>query len=130
MKFNCCLFLSFSMSFYDIETKRLRNAYKPQNKIANAVKNAVAHTPKILLTATPLQNSLLELYGLVSVIDDYTFGDLKSFKSQYARLTGEDNFDDLKEKLKPICKWTLRRQVLEYVKYTNKIAITQEFISN
>ena len=59
------------MSFYDIETKRLRNAYKPQNKIANAVKNAVAHTPKILLTATPLQNSLLELYGLVSVIDDY-----------------------------------------------------------
>ena len=55
------------MSFYDIETKRLRNAYKPQNKIANAV----AHTPKILLTATPLQNSLLELYGLVSVIDDY-----------------------------------------------------------
>ena len=48
------------------EAHRLRNVYKPQNKIATAVKNAVAHAPKMLLTATQLQkNSLLELYGLV-----------------------------------------------------------------
>jgi len=110
------------------EAHRLRNVYKTSNKIANAIKGAVAHCPKLLLTATPLQNSLMELYGLVSIIDDYTFGDLKSFKSQFARLTNEDNFDDLKERLKPICKRTLRRQVLEYVKYTNRIPITQEFI--
>ena len=109
------------------EAHRLRNVYKTSNKIANAIKNAVAHAPKLLLTATPLQNTLMELYGLVSVIDDYTFGDLKSFKSQFARLTNEDRFDDLKERLKPICKRTLRRQVLEYVKYTNRIPITQEF---
>ncbi|HHT9130618.1 MAG TPA: SNF2-related protein, partial [Candidatus Brocadiaceae bacterium] len=110
------------------EAHRLRNVYKSSNIIANAIKNAVAHAPKILLTATPLQNSLLELYGLVSVIDDYTFGDLKSYKSQFSRLTGEDSFDDLKERLKPICKRTLRRQVLEYVKYTNRMAITEEFV--
>ncbi len=110
------------------EAHRLRNVYKPQNKIANAVKNAVVNAPKILLTATPLQNSLLELYDLVSVIDDYTFGDLKSYKSQFSRLTGEDSFDDLKERLKPICKKILRRQVLEYVKYTNRMAITEEFV--
>ena len=110
------------------EAHRLRNVYKPTNKIANAIKNAVAHAPKLLLTATPLQNTLMELYGLVSIIDDYTFGDLKSFKGQFAKLTNEDNFDDLKERLKPICKRTLRRQVLEYVKYTNRIPITQEFI--
>ncbi len=42
------------------EAHRLRNVYKPQNKIANALKNALQHAPKILLTATPLQNSLLE----------------------------------------------------------------------
>ena len=69
----------------------------------------------------------MELYGLVSIIDDFTFGDLTSFKSRFARLTNNDNFDDLKERLKPICKRTLRRQVLEYVKYTNRIPITQEF---
>lgn len=110
------------------EAHRLRNVYKPTNKIANSIKNALAHAPKILLTATPLQNSLLELHGLVSVIDDYTFGDLKSFKSQFSRVTGEDDFEDLKGRLHSICKRTLRRQVLEYIKYTNRLAITQEFI--
>lgn len=109
------------------EAHHLRNVYKNTNKIANAIKSAVALSPKLLLTATPLQNSLMELYGLVSIIDDYTFGDLTSFKSRFARLTNNDNFDDLKERLKPICKRTLRRQVLEYVKYTNRIPITQEF---
>ena len=109
------------------EAHHLRNVYKNTNKIANAIKAAVAHSPKLLLTATPLQNTLMELYGLVSIIDDYTFGDLTSFKSRFARLTNNDNFDDLKERLKPICKRTLRRQVLEYVKYTNRIPITQEF---
>jgi superfamily II DNA or RNA helicase len=109
------------------EAHHLRNVYKPTNKIANTIKDAVALSPKILLTATPLQNTLLELYGLVSVIDDYAFGDLKSFKSKFSRLTGEDNFDDLKGRLKPICQRTLRRQVLEYIKYTNRIPITQEF---
>src|SRR3990167_4655654 len=110
------------------EAHRLRNVYKPSNKIATAVKNAVAHAPKMLLTATPLQNSLLELYGLVSIIDDYTFGDLKSYKNQFARLANENDFHNLKERLKPICIRTLRRQVLEYVKYTNRMAITQEFV--
>jgi hypothetical protein len=110
------------------EAHRLRNVYKPTNKISNAVKRAVSHAPKILLTATPLQNSLLELYGLVSIIDDYTFGDLQSYKHQFSRLTGEDSFEDLKNRLKPVCKRTLRRQVLEYIKFTNRLAITQEFI--
>src|SRR3989337_1492651 len=109
------------------EAHHLRNVYKNTNKIASAIKTAVAHSPKLLLTATPLQNSLMELYGLVSIIDDYTFGDLRSFKSQFARLTNDDNFDDLKARLNPVCKRTLRRQVLEYVKYTNRIPITQEF---
>src|SRR5579859_5880454 len=51
------------------EAHRLRNVYKPANRIANAIKGAVADFHKVLLTATPLQNSMLELYGLVSIID-------------------------------------------------------------
>lgn len=109
------------------EAHRLRNVYKPSNKIAKAIKEALAHAPKILLTATPLQNSLLELYGLVSIIDEYTFGDLKSFKTMYARQTPDSNFDELKRRLEPICKRTLRRQVLEYINYTNRTCILQEF---
>jgi superfamily II DNA/RNA helicase len=109
------------------EAHRLRNVYKPTNKIANIIKNAVCQSPKVLLTATPLQNSLLELYGLVSIIDDFAFGDLKSYKSQYARLSEAGMFDELKHRLAPICKRTLRRQVLEYINYTNRIPLVEEF---
>lgn len=109
------------------EAHRLRNVYKTNNKIGKAIKEAISHAPKILLTATPLQNSLLELYGLVSIIDEYAFGDLKSFKAQYTRITENQNFDDLKNRLEPICKRTLRRQVLEYINYTNRTCILQEF---
>ncbi|KAF0153575.1 MAG: hypothetical protein FD143_107 [Ignavibacteria bacterium] len=109
------------------EAHRLRNVYKPNNKIANSIKNSIANAPKILLTATPLQNSLLELFGLVSFVDEYAFGDLKSFRIQYSRLADENIFNELKARLAPLCIRTLRRQVLEYIRYTKRIPITQEF---
>lgn len=110
------------------EAHRLRNVYKPSNKIGNALKSALAHCPKVLLTATPLQNSLLELYGLVSLVDEHIFGDLKSFKSQFSRLSTEEDFEALRQRIKPLCQRTLRRQVLEYVSYTNRIALVEEFV--
>lgn len=111
------------------EAHRLRNVYKSSNKIARRIKTAIEKSPKILLTATPLQNSLLELYGLTSFIDEYIFGDLKSFKSQFTRIDDNDEqlYNDLKERIAPICKRTLRKQVLEYINYTNRLSITQEF---
>ncbi len=110
------------------EAHRLRNVYKGTSKIALAIKNAIAPYPKVLLTATPLQNSLLELYGLVSIIDDYAFGDQKSYRQRFTRLGENEDFVELKERLAPICKRTLRRQVLEYVRYTNRHALVQEFV--
>jgi SNF2 family DNA or RNA helicase len=110
------------------EAHRLRNVYKTSSRIALAIKQAVNSFPKLLLTATPLQNSLLELYGLVSIIDDYAFGDLKSFRTRFARLGNQGDFAELKERLKPICKRTLRRQVLEYVAFTDRHALVQEFV--
>jgi ERCC4-related helicase len=110
------------------EAHRLRNVYKPTNKIANAIKQAIAPFHKILLTATPLQNSLLELYGLVSIVDEYAFGDLKTYRNRFTRLSSDSTFNDLKERLAPICKRTLRKQVLEYIKFTNRHALVQEFI--
>jgi SNF2 family DNA or RNA helicase len=56
------------------EAHRLRNVFKPTVKMTRRVAEAVKPAPKLLLTATPLQNSLMELYGLVSVIDPHVFG--------------------------------------------------------
>lgn len=109
------------------EAHRLRNVYKPSNIIANVLKGALQERHKLLLTATPLQNSLLELFGLVSVIDDHTFGDLKSFREQFASLSQSQVFDTLKARLKPICHRTLRRQVTAYVPYTKRHAMVECF---
>lgn len=110
------------------EAHRLRNVYKPSNVIANALKIALAGKDKLLLTATPLQNSLLELFGLVSFIDEHIFGDLKSFREQFANLSQEQVFKSLKSRLKPVCHRTLRRQVMPYIKYTQRLPIVEEFI--
>lgn len=110
------------------EAHRLRNVYKPDNKTANILRDALSNAPKVLLTATPLQNSLLELYGLVSIVDDRVFGDLDSFKTQFGQLKDAASFDALKSRIQPICKRTLRRQVEAYVKYTRRIPMLEEFM--
>jgi superfamily II DNA or RNA helicase len=109
------------------EAHRLRNVYKPSNVIANTLKQALSDRHKLLLTATPLQNSLLELFGLVSFIDEHSFGDLKSFREQFANLSQQRTFEVLRERLKPVCHRTLRRQVTAYVPYTKRHAILEEF---
>ncbi len=112
------------------EAHRLRNVYKTGNVIARALKDALARVhSKVLLTATPLQNSLLELYGLVSVIDDRVFGDLDSFRAQFGNPSTEQAFKNLKARLAPVCKRTLRWQVQPYVSYTARRAIVEEFTS-
>ena len=107
------------------EAHRLRNVYKSGNITARTLKDAMTHVhAKVLLTATPLQNTLLELYGLVSIIDDRVFGDLDSFRSQF---TNRANHNALRARLAPVCKRTLRQQVQPYVSYTARHAIVQEF---
>ena len=109
------------------EAHYLRNSYKPNNIIGNTLRDALDGKRKILLTATPLQNSILELYGLTSFIDENIFGDIRSFKSQFIR-AGEIEFEDLRDRISPICNRTLRRQVQEYINYTNRIPITEQFV--
>ena len=111
------------------EAHKLRNVYKPNNVTGNRLKNALAGArKKLLLTATPLQNNLLELYGLTSLIDDHVFGDEKTFREMYVAVTNTDVRNrSLRSRLQNFCKRTLRSQVTEYVRYTNRIAMLQEY---
>lgn len=113
------------------EAHKLRNVYKSDSSIANAIKIAFQNTPKILLTATPLQNSLLELYGLVSIIDPDFFGSFESFKEEYITTAsgrgGHKKLSSLRKRLGLISNRTLRQQVQEYINYTSRRSITQRF---
>src|SRR5579862_1483691 len=111
------------------EAHRMRNVYKSSNKQARAISEALEGSPKILLTATPLQNNLLEIYGLVSVIDPYIFGDEVSFKDQFVLSKDEESRNNiLKKRIAPLIIRTLRKQVKEYIPFTKRIALTHEFV--
>ena len=107
------------------EAHKLRGAYRASNKMGQAIRTAISDRRKLLLTATPLQNSLIELYGLSTLIDEHLFGDLAAFRTQYCSKDGD--LDGLKERLRSFCYRTLRSQVLEYVKYTERRPITRPF---
>src|SRR5680860_25432 len=107
------------------EAHKLRNAYRPSNKVGKAIRWATQGRRKLLLTATPLQNSLMELYGLSSLIDVHIFGDANAFRSQYVNAGGD--LVELRQRLAGFCKRTLRQDVLEYVRYTERRALTQPF---
>ena len=107
------------------EAHKLRNAHRTSNRTGQALKRALQGRKKLLLTATPLQNSLMELYGLSTLIDEHLFGDETAFRKQFMNSgTGQD---ELRERLASFAKRTLRRDVLEYIKYTERKALTQPF---
>lgn len=110
------------------EAHRLRNVYKTSNVIGNKLKTALTGKKKLLLTATPFQNNLMELYGLVSIIDDRLFSDAKTFREKYVKVENEEMRNVfLRAKLQSFCKRTLRKQVTEYVPYTKREAILTRY---
>lgn len=106
------------------EAHKLRNAYQPSRRGGQAVRWAFELRRKVLVTATPLQNSLLELYGLGWVIGDHVFGDKSTFQTRYCNAGGD--LVELRRRLSKICQRTLRRDC-PYVRYTNRQAMTHPF---
>lgn len=80
--------------------------------------------PKILLTATPLQNSLMDLYGLISFIDPRIFGSEQVFRQRYMK---DEDYDDLKRELTPVLYRTLRKDVADYMHFVKRICRTVDF---
>lgn len=112
------------------EAHKLRNVYKAATTARAAIlRDALKERPKLLLTATPLQNNLMELYGLVSVLDEHFFGSPEGFKAEFSGRSDEASLAVLGSRLQPICKRTLRRQVQKagLINYTNRIARTFDF---
>lgn len=130
------------------EAHRMRNVYRKGNKTAKKLRDTIAGKPKLLLTATPLQNSLMELFGLVSFIDEKYLGDPDSFKFLYVQPRGTNNeaqksrLSDLRERLMGkidkftgeteggILTRTLRKQVRGLIPFTNRFSITEDFSPN
>lgn len=110
------------------EAHRVRNHWNGKNRSGQAVANIVQHASKtILLTATPLQNRLEELYGLVSVFDPDYFYSLDAFRERYIK-NRDLGGDDLSDRVAEISKRTLRRDADKYIQFTKRLPITVEFM--
>ena len=113
------------------EAHRLRNVYRTgASKRAKALRDSLRKPFKLLLTATPLQNSIMELYGLVSMLDEKVFGDEASFRTLYAGTRPEPaKLMLLRKRMEPICRRTLRKTVQEagHISYTRRIPVTFRF---
>lgn len=128
------------------EAHRFRRVYRGRDasKMAYEIREIIKDKPKVLLTATPLQNNLEELYGIASFIDDKLLGTPYSFKTRYVEpikeqsesskirleelrnlIQGEDKDDSFS--ISGVITRTLRKQVLEYVPFTDRTSTTFDF---
>lgn len=129
--YNCAVQLKIVMKKQDWnlvvidEAHKLRNFYKGETKIAEGINEAFLGKKKLLLTATPIQNSLMDIFSLVSIIDTSILGNEYSFMENY--LYSDRRHNELKNRLKCVLHRTLRKDVLEYIKYTNREAMTVAF---
>lgn len=105
------------------EAHNLRNVFHGTKRAMNLY-NATKGIPKILLTATPLQNSLSDLHGLVSYIDPRIFGTEKNFKRRF--IEGQD-YKELKKELSPVLYRTLRKDVAKYMDFKKRECLTVDF---
>lgn len=110
------------------EAHRLRNYWTGKTKAAEAVAHIVQGAHKtVLLTATPLQNKLEELYGLVSIFAPGYFYSLDAFRERYIKNRDIGGDDDLVERVATVSKRTLRRDADKYIHFTKRLPLTVEF---
>lgn len=113
------------------EAHKLRNYYKNTSKstVAKSIAHLAKFTDKVLfLTATPLQNNLAELYGLVSILEPNYFHSLEVFRERYMKGDNPYARQDLRERIAKITKRTLRTQT--NVQYTERKPVTIRFKSS
>lgn len=98
--------------------------YKEESKdalIAQRVREAIGAAPVLLLTATPIQNSLAELWGLVQYVEQTgtLLGNLDTFRRVFCpgddAMIAEGQDDELRRRMSSVCQRTLRRQAQEFM---------------
>jgi superfamily II DNA or RNA helicase len=89
--------------------------------MAHRVRSFLRSTPVLLLTATPMQNSLAELWGLVQYVEPTgtLLGDIATFRKVFCSeddrtlVPGQEH--ELKRRLAMVQRRTLRRQAQEFL---------------
>lgn len=95
----------------------------PQARTAGRVREVLlaGRTPVLLLTATPIQNSLTELWGLIQYVDPLgtLLGDLPTFREVFCGLDDRQlapgQEQELRSRIRVVVQRTLRRQARDFL---------------
>lgn len=107
------------------EATALSSVYREDNKQAKILKEIANDSFKLLLTGTPIEKNIMDLYGLIYFIDDEILPDEHTFLKRYLRRP--ENYMELSKSISCYCYRTLRYQAKQYAKITNREFITLEY---
>lgn len=107
------------------EANALSAVYQEGSQQAKALKRIAGSSFKLLLTGTPIEKNIMDLYGLIWFIDETILPDEREYLSRYLRRL--EHYPELSERVAPYCFRTLRVQAKSYAKVTRWVLLTDEY---
>lgn len=116
--------LSWDMAVFD-EATALSGVYREENRQARALRRIAGNAFKLLISGTPIEKNIFDLYGLLYFIDETILPDEREFSARYFRRP--EHYPELAERVSPYCFRTLRAQASAYAKIPDRLLLTVEY---
>lgn len=107
------------------EANALSGVYRGDSKVSRSLHRIAGDAFKLLLTGTPIEKNIMDLYGMIWFIDDTILPDEQTFLARYLRRP--ENYPELAGKVSGYCFRTLRVQAKQYAKLPERVLLTDEF---
>lgn len=116
--------IQWSLTVFE-EANALSSVSNENSKQAKILKEIAEDSFKILLTGTPIEKNIMDLYGLMYIIDETVLPDAETYMKRYLRKP--ENYPELAEIVSKYCFRTLRSQAKQYAKIPERVLVTLEY---